>query len=241
MKFLTLKKKTLLFSIVLIAIFSINSNAQGDTDWSSWNTIEIGYKLNNKWSFSLEEQLRLKENISEIDEYFTQLNTQYKLSKKFRLGLGLRYIRENDNKGNIQGYENYFRFHVDAIYKHEINDFKLGYRLRYQNKNELGVSYDEGDFVNQNIRFKTSLEYDIKKWKLDPKFSAEIFNRFQEGNENGFNKYRLTLGTDYSLKNFGEIGVYYRFEKELNVDFPDITNIVGLKYSYTFKKKKKKK
>lgn len=235
MNFIILNKKTYILFFVLISILSLKSRAQSTTDWGSWNTIEIGYKLNKDWNFSLEQQLRLKENISEVDKYFTQLNSEYRIHKNFRLGLGLRYISEHDNKGDVQGYDNYFRFNIDATYKHDINDFKLGYRLRYQNKNELGVSYEEGDFPNQNIRFKTSVGYDIKDWTLDPKFSAEIFNRFQEGKENGFNKYRLTFGTDFKIKNYEKFGMYYRFEKELNVDFPDTTNIVGLKYSYTFK------
>ena len=121
------------------------------------------------------------------------------------------------------------------MYKHQINNFKIGYRLRYQNKNELGVSSDEGDVAKQNIRFKSSLEYNFKHWKFDPKFSAEIFNRIQDGSDNGFSKYRLTLGTDYKIKGFGKLGVFYRFEKDLNVDFPDTTNILGLKYMYSFK------
>lgn len=239
MKILKLQKlisiKTMLFSIFFINITNAQTNV--DKDWASWNTIEIEYKLNKKWIFGLEEQLRLKENISVVDEYFTELSAEYKVFKNFKLGGGLRYIRENDNQGNVQGYENHFRFNLDAIYKHEINDFTIGYRLRYQNKNELGVSSNEGDYANQNIRFKIATKYNIKDWKLDPKISAEIFNRFQEGNENGFNKYRLTLGTDYKIKSFGKLGVFYRIEKELNVDFPETTNIIGLKYTHSFKNK----
>lgn len=241
MKFLN-PKKILLLNILLFSVFFMgitNAQTEGEKDWASWNIIGIEYKLNKKWSFELEEQLRLKENISVIDNYFTQLSAEYKLFKNFKLGGGLRYIRKNDNQGNIQGYENHFRFNLDATYKHKINDLTVSYRLRYQNKNELGVSYDEGDYANQNIRFKTAVKYDFKNWNFDPKFSAEIFNKFQEGNENGFNKYRLTLGTDYKIKNFGKVGVFYRMEKELNVDFPDVTSIVGLKYTYTLKNKKK--
>ena len=217
------------------------SQSKDVKDLESWTSIGLKYKLNKKWSFELEEQLRLDENISEIGEYFTQLNAEYSISKNFDIGGGLRYIRENDNKGNIQGYENYFRFNLDASYKHKINNFSIKYRLRYQNKNELGVSTDDGDYAKQNLRFKTSIGYDIKKWKLDPKFSAEIFNHFEEGEDNGFSKYRLTLGTDYKIKNFGKIGLFYRMEKELNVDIPETTNIIGLKYTYTLKNKKNKK
>lgn len=230
-------KKLQFLKIILLGVFFTNIvYAQEDTnDWASWNSVGLKYKLNEKWSFDLEQHLRLKENISTVDEYFTQLEAKYKILKNFRLGGGLRYIRENDNQGNIQGYENHFRFHLDAIYKHKIDRFSLGYRFRYQNKNELGVSSDEGDYANQNIRLKTSVKYNVKDWSLDPKFSAELFNRFQEDSENGFNKYRLTFGTDYKIKNFGEIGLFYRFEKELNVEIPETKNIIGLKYTYTFK------
>ncbi|WP_282148989.1 DUF2490 domain-containing protein [Algibacter lectus] len=232
-----------LLNVIWVAMLSgcLSFGQSGDSDWGSWNTIGLEYKLDKKWTFSLEEQLRLKEDISVIDEYFTQLNADYELFKDFKLAGGLRYIRQNDNQGNIQGYENHFRFNIDASYKHEIDDFKLGYRLRYQNKNELGVSSEEGDYANQNVRLKASVEYNINNWKLDPKFSAELFNHFEKEDDNGFSKYRLTFGTDYKIKNFGEIGVFYRFEKELNVDLPDVTNIIGLKYMYTIKNKSKKK
>ena len=226
-------KKGLFTIIVTLSILCINSINAQTSDLASWNGLEVKYKLNKKWAFSLEGQLRLKEDISTIDNYFTQFNTEYKFIKNFKLVGAVRYIRENDNKGNIQGYENHFRFNIDALYKHEIGNFELGYRLRYQNKNELGVSESEGDFPNQNIRFKTGIAYNIKNWKLDPKFSAEIFNRFQEGKDNGFNKYRITLGTDYKINDSGKIKVYYRVEKQLNVDFPDTTNIIGLKYTYS--------
>ena len=229
---LNFNKQILLF-LLLIAFTTGFSQTSDTKNLESWSAINLKYKLNKKWSFDLEEQLRLKENISEISNYFTELNTTYSVSKKFKLGAGVRYIKKNDNIGNTQGYKNYFRFHLDASYKHKINDFKLKYRLRYQNKNKLGVD----DYDNQHIRFKTALGYNFKNWKLDPKFSAEIFNHIEKGEENGFDKYRLTLGTKYKFKNMGSIDLFYRIEKELNKTIPKTTNIIGLKYSYTFKNK----
>ncbi|MDE3742020.1 DUF2490 domain-containing protein [Maribacter polysaccharolyticus] len=213
------------------------SQTEDTDDLQSWTAISLKYKLNKKWSFELEEQLRLDANISEVSEYFTEIDAEYSISKSFDIGGGLRYVRENDNEGNVQGYENHLRFHIDASYKHKINAFSLKYRLRYQNKNELGVDASEGDYAKQNIRFKTSVGYDFKNWKLDPEFSAEIFNHFEEGEDNGFSKYRLTLGTDYKIKKYGKIGLFYRMEKELNVDLPETAHIIGLKYAYTIKNK----
>ena len=94
------------------------------------------------------------------------------------------------------------------------------------------------DDVNVNtFRFKTGLNYNIKKWKLDPKFSAEIFSRLQDND--GLDKLRLTLGTDYKLTKASEIGMYYRLEKQLQGIYPKTTYILGLSYEYTFKNKNK--
>lgn len=241
MKTLQEKKQIIVQLIFINFLFlsTISLAQESNKDWASWTSVGIDYKLNKKWTFGLEEQFRLKEDFSAVDEFFTQLSSEYKLFKGFKLGAAIRYIRENDNQGNVQGYENHFRFQFDAKYKHKINNLEIGYRLRYQNKNELGVSFNEGDEVKQNLRFKTSLEYNFSNWKLDPKFSAEIFNRIQANQDNGFSKYRLTIGTDYKIKNFGELGVFYRYEKELNEDYPDVNNIIGLNYTYSFKSKKK--
>lgn len=233
------KVSALLIICLLVTVFSFS---QEDTeDLESWTSINLKYKLNKKWTFNLEGQLRLKEDISEVDEYFSEFGASYTLFKGFKLGTGLRYIRENDNVGNIQGYENHFRYNIDASYKHKINELSIKYRLRYQNKNELGLSTSEGDYAKQNLRFKTSFEYNFSNWKLDPEISAEIFNRFGNEVDNEFSKYRLTLGTEYKLKKMGTIGVFFRLEKELNEELPKTTNIIGLKYIYTFKNSKNEK
>ena len=70
MKHLIIKKNKI-FLVTIIFIFSLNfifSQSDNQKDLNSWTTIGIEYKLNNKWEFSLEEQLRLKEDISVIDE-----------------------------------------------------------------------------------------------------------------------------------------------------------------------------
>ena len=228
------------FIVCVLTLLLIQKNYAQDedlNDWESWNSIGIKYKLNKKWSFELEENLRLKENISEIDKYFTQLGAQYNITKQLKVGAGARYISKNDNTGSIQGYEDYFRFHLEASYKHKVNKFEFGYRLRYQNKNELGVSSSEGDYANQHIRFKASVGYNIKNWKLDPEVSAEIFNHFEEGEENGFDRYRVTIGSEYNMKKYGKIKLYYRYKKQLNETYPETKNIIGLKYTYTIKNK----
>ncbi|MGB0850291.1 MAG: DUF2490 domain-containing protein [Bacteroidia bacterium] len=200
-------------------------------DFETWSSITLSYKANKKLKLSLNEQLRLKDNSGTVDEYFTQLEGSYKLTKGLSFGLGLRFIKENDNQGKVQGYENHFRWNTDLEYKHDINRFEVKYRARYQSKKEQ----DTEDLSNTNFRFKVGTTYNIKKWKLDPTISSEIFNGISS-NE-GFNKIRFTVGTKYETKKIGNFGVFYRMQKDLIGAYPKTTNIGGFKYEYTIKRK----
>jgi len=196
------KKRSLLhLTLLLFCITAIGQTNATDTEL--WTSVGLEYEASKAWSFEIEEALRLKDNIGAIDQYFTQVTASYKLFKGTRIGLGGRYSRSNDNSGAVQGYENRFRFNVDASYKYDVNRFTLRHRLRYQNRNELGVSSADGDIARQRFRFKTSLGYNIRKWKLDPKISGEVFNSFATGQQSSFNRYRLVLETAYKFKNAG--------------------------------------
>ncbi len=214
---------------------SISSIAQSTVtvrDFETWSALALNYKLNKKVTLGLEEQLRLKDNSSVIDQYFTEVTGKYKLINGLSPGLGLRYIRENDNVGKVQGYENHLRWNFDLGYKHSIKKIALKYRLRYQSKSELGVDAAE---LDNTVRLKIGLGYNIKDWKLDPWVSGEIFNTV--GSESDLKKYRLTLKTEYKTKNIGSFGAFYRLEQQLNKANPKTTNIAGFKYTYALERK----
>lgn len=223
--------------IFLLLLFSAsNSIAQNVTnsDFNTWSWIEIGYKANSKLSFDLQQQLRLKENSSTVDNYFTELSSKYEVFKNFDLGVGLRYINSHDNQGNKQGYDPRFRYNIDGSYSYKLKKFKLSHRVRYQNRQDLGVA--DGD-PRQSLRFKTSLDYNISKWKLDPELSGEIFTTVNDPLANGPSKYRITLGTRYKMGDFGQLKAIYAFEGPLG-DNNEVLHILGLGYSYTIKHKK---
>jgi hypothetical protein len=183
----------------------------------------------------LEGQLRLKENSSEIDGYFAEFTGGYEIFKGFRTTLGVRLISKNDNTGKQQGYENYARLHADALYKHTVKRLGLNYRLRYQTRDELGVTNENGDFADQTLRLKIGTEYNFRKWKLDPILSAEIFHENNRNEDEGFDKFRITFGTEYKFKNWGRLGLFYRYEREIDKTNPASTDIIRVQYVYTLK------
>ena len=233
---------TLLILVALFfsqSLFSQNGESITVRDFEAWGSVSLNYKFNKHWKFSLEEQLRLRNNASEIDAYFSQFSTRYDISKQLYAGFGFRYLKENDNTGAVEGYEANSRLNFDLGYTTDYPRLDVEYRLRYQTKNEVGITKEDGDIASKHLRFKTSVGYNIKNWKFDPEFSVEIFRHFEEGQVNDFNKFRMTLRTKYKMKEFGKIGLFYRMEIALNTAYPFTTNILGLKYSYTIKNRNK--
>lgn len=229
---------TLLSIFFTVSAFSQDGEYVTVRDLETWTSFNFNYKVSKKFKFGIEQQFRFGNNSTEINDYITELNAQLKFTKHFYAATGFRYMGYNDRIGEQQGYENYFRWNLDVGVKHDIKRFSFDYRLRYQVKDQIGVSKDEGDYLNNHFRFKFGLGYNIKKWKLDPEVSAEIFNHMEKGVQNGWDKFRVTAGTKYKTKKFGDIGLFYRMELELNAAYPKTTNIIGLKYTYTLKTKK---
>ena len=211
------------------------ATGQENSDLETWTSAEFRYRPTKKWRVGLEGQLRLKENSSEIDGYFAELTGGYEIFKGFRTTLGFRLISKNDNTGKQQGYENYVRLHADALYKHKVKRLGLNYRFRYQTRDELGVTNENGDFADQTLRLKIGTEYNFRKWKLDPLLSAEIFHENNRNEDEGFDKFRVTFGTEYKFKKWGRLGLFYRYEREIDKTNPASTDIIRVQYVYTLK------
>ncbi|MGY5354510.1 DUF2490 domain-containing protein [Wenyingzhuangia sp. IMCC45467] len=227
----TIISKFFLIGILLFSLATYGQDTIVVRDLETWSSINLKYKVNKKWAVALQGQLRLENNSSEVSQYFGQLDLEYKLSKRFELSGGLRYIKNNDNTGKVQGYEDYFRYHVDGTYEHKINNIDFKYRIRYQNRNELSVE----DELKETLRFKAEAVCNIKKWKLDPELSGELFRSIGAASENQLESYRITLGTTFKVHKSAKMKLFYGFDNELNTTYPKAVNIVGVKYTYTLK------
>ena len=75
-------------------------------DLEAWTAAEVSYKPSKKIKLSLQQQLRLKDDASNVDQYFTQFDLRYKLAKGLYLTPAVRFIRENDDEGKIHTSKN---------------------------------------------------------------------------------------------------------------------------------------
>lgn len=233
-----------LLLLVLLAFSSIaySQDSVLVRDFETWSGVSLKKSfLEKKLDFQLTQEFRLNSNSTHIDNYFTELTGEYEIFKGFEAGLGYRFIRNNKK----DGYVNEQRLNADLSYKHKLERLELGYRFRYQNRNEIGVSRDEGDDPISKYRFRLKVGYNIKNWKLDPYLSSEVFyatevsrvnyvpSITEEENIAGFQKLRFTLGTSYKLNDNFKLNGFYRFEREFKT-YPTVYytpasyHIVGL-------------
>ena len=137
---------------------------------------------------------------------------------------------------------------IAKVYMHDkwagnLTEDEDGYHFRYEksyldqpNSEEISVTFPLTSsgyeskilfpFFDGLIPEGWLLDIAQKNWKLDPIASAELFREI--GGE--FRNFRMTLATDYRIKNIGNIKVFYRFIKELNQSNPKSTSIVGLSF-----------
>lgn len=219
--------------LLVFAVLISNTTGAFAADNEGWTSLEFLLKPTKMFRLSLRQEFRIEENFSEVDQYFTQLYLGIRPFKRAELGAGFRYIQNNDHTGKKQGYETHLRFHLDMKYAVKLSRFRVGVRLRYTNKNELERA--EADCGKQHLRFKLRLKYNIRRWKLDPIFSSELFYALEEGPEAaGVDKMRFTIGTQYKLGAMGKIGLYYRYEIPIDQSNEEPSNIFLLRYEYAF-------
>jgi hypothetical protein len=240
------KNNSLLLFLAVIAGFSNLILAQNSDDLEGWSAVQLDVRASKKMTFSVSEHLRYRNDITTVSTYFTQIETNYEVIKDFELGLGVRFIKKNDDVGKKQGIESHFRYQFDASFKHDINRIGLSYRLRYQNKNELGFSEDEGDIPKEQLRFQFGVGYKLLPISVVFKLKAEFFNTFVDKTVgNKIDRQRFTLSASRKFNRFGEIALFYRTQDNFNVEVKntEVTvskAILGFKYTYTLDLRKTK-
>ena len=195
-----------------------------------WNNFAISKKISDRWKVSLEEELRFTEDISRFDIFFTDLGLDYKINKHFSAGLNYRFYQNKNNDGD---FKTQHRLSASVSYKQKFDRFTFGYRLQFQNKDEDFLSSSSENNVS-NLRNKISVDYDIKNFKLEPYFQAELFRKYETGEDPCFNKVRWTLGASYPITKKSDIQLFYRIDNELNQSYPKNTYILGLGYKFSF-------
>lgn len=211
---------------VLLIVCALKVMGQNNADFEIWTGVKANYKISKKLRIDLRNQVRLEQNASQFQQNFTQLGLRYKFTDYLSIAGATRFIMENADADPSTPVEQLLRWQTDLELSPETGRFSPSFRLRYQNKNEIELL---GLDPTQRLRYKFGLDYNFRKWKLDPEAAIELFDKIQ--NTDGIYKLRYTLGTTYSLNKKIDLRFYIRREDRL--DRNESANILYLRLNYS--------
>jgi predicted porin len=206
--------------LLILSLLPLISNAQLVSDAKLWAGISVNKKINNL-EISFSEEIRMDENASHVDKFFSELGAEYKVLKGFYVALNYRYSRDNDYES--KNYDMKHRIDFGLTYKRKFNNLGASFRTKIQTKN--GTPGENNPTFSRN---KFLVKYKLEN-KLTPFIAYEFYFQFNE--EKVINRTRLSLGSSYKLNKKNSIKAFYMFESKFNVKNLKHNHIYGISYS----------
>ncbi len=207
------------FIILLLFVSTKNQAQEIETDFQTRTSLDLSFKPIKKLKLSFTPELRFDENFS-LDKYLFEGGAEYKVLKFLELGASYRFgVNPRDNKDT----EYFNRFSFGATAKKDFSRFESAFRLRYTN------DADDGTSSENYMRYKASVDYNIRKTKITPFVAVEAFQQLSDA---GLYKMRYAAGIDYKLFKKNYIGVDYKFDYYLN-DYKN-KHILSIGYKIKF-------
>lgn len=197
---MNMKKNKLILILCAFLLSSMIGYAQDiDNQFESRAAFKLTYNPIKKLKLSLSPELRFDENMS-LDEYLIEAGAAYKIGKMFTLGANYRFMA---NERETKATEYYSRFAFYGMLKKKYGDFEPSLKFGYSNYS------DDDEEMDNYLRYKASLKYDIPKSKITPVISAEGFHNLSTSE---LYKMRYAIGADYKLFKKNYIGLKYKFD-----------------------------
>jgi hypothetical protein len=188
--------------VCLMGCLPLFLSAQVQKDAQLWKGLVLQKTfLNNRLQFSLNEEVRLRNNFSEVRNSFTDLSLHYKLRKRLAIGLGYRY--------SIRPDVNVHRLYSDLTWRPKLKKSRFGIVLRTR----LQQDRDRFD-IETTLRPRLWVDYNLPKTKLEPYVAVEPFFRLQKAGN--FDHYRLYAGVKYPLRKKVELRGGYIFAQDID-------------------------
>jgi len=222
----------LLYTLVILLLGNILFAQETKTirDLGLWTGVVIEKSVGKKWTFSLREEVRFKNDISELYKYFTELGIEYRINRNFSLEGNYRYIKDRNDE---ERFENRSRYNFGLEYKGKLAFITLVYRLKYQKEVEGLKIYDMREPYEKYLRNRITLRYN-KLRKLEPFLSGELFQLFELYQLPRYHFVQMQAGISYEPGKIGKFIGAYAINHELKSSSPSTFFVIKIRYTYSF-------
>lgn len=223
--------------VILLLLFprvanSQDSTASIDKDIQMWNVIRLTAPIGEKWSISMQNEVRLADNISSLDEYIFKLYAHYKFSKKVGLSFGYKYI---DRPGGSNEQEPW----LEVVFPHTYNKWQVSHQVRFEARFYEGLT---GILPRVRYLFNWSRQLGDSFMYMGG-FGAIRFNLAEKnaGPVAGFEQVRINANLGFHLGWFTRLELGYLYRYEIIRDAPDFSdNCLHVNLFFSIKRKSKK-
>ncbi len=231
-----LKKVWMTANILLVFAFSMNANAQ-QTRNSGWGMSMNTFKLNEKFTFFFDAQLRSNDNWIQAETFIFRPAIGYALNKKTTISLGyawvtnwraLPYIDPADEQLTIRDGVTDNRVWQQLVLNKTYGNSVLQHRLRLEERMLGALTTNGQQIFKNNPKFNARFRYFtrwIKPISTSSSFQRGIYAALQ--NEFFFN----TIGAQHANNKLFDqsrtyAGLGYRLAKEIDVEFGYMLQVV---------------
>lgn len=202
-----------------MVISFLNVSAQStETHFSSWNTININKKLNDKWSINTEFNFRRTNFLSDWEQFIIRPFVHYTFENDLDIAMGYSYIKNYN-------YSNYST-PIDAIehnifqqltIKHKFSTFSFDHRLRFEERFQQNVietktnSYTSNGTKHKNrFRYKFQVTIPLKTFSSNRKLNLVVYDEAHLDFGNGIRPEKFD-------QNWMFLGLSFRTSKHIKI------------------------
>ncbi len=218
--------------LLALAAISIGVSVSAQTsDFGMWNTVSINKEITDKFSVGIDQEFRLRDNLSTINLFYTNFGAGYKLTDWFKFSLTYRFVdkHKEDLTWGIR-----HRIMTDFLFKVKPGDFSFSYRARFQWEwRGAGYTQEYGNVPEVFLRNMIKIEYKVTN-DIEPYIATEVRWQIQNPRipyHNSIDRGRYIAGVNYEINKHNKIGTYFLFQKEVNVIDRQTLYIWGLEYT----------
>ena len=216
--------------------------------------IPLAKNLSLEWS----EQVRMHNNVSDVDKILSTVGLNYKVLPWLKVGASYSFVNVRDEETKLIDmnpvtdvtWQNRHMVNVDVTGSYKVGRVKLSLRERVR-FNFRGDSINEYEKVNPAISLRSRLKaaYDIRQCRWEPYAYVELYTtlnavdavpNYKEYNvayKQYMSRLRFSVGTEFKINNYHRLDIYYRFHMNQSYDLDYKNNKGDLKPNYTLNEK----
>ncbi len=223
---------------LLLALAALPATLWAQDDYfGTWAGLSIEKKIKD-WNFSVEEEIRLMDNVSSFQGSYTALGIDYKPYKFLKLGTGYEFILFNDT--DYDDIQPRHRLNFTTTGSLDLGNFSFSLRERFQMTFKDESERDYKMNPKNTWRSRLEVEYNIPKCKFTPAVSVESYYQLNNPDGNKFEQFRYKFTGAYKFNKRNKLELFAIYDNETNVKNPVDRTVVGMKYTLKLGKKKKK-